>query len=51
MIAKIKFFFEVLLIPLSWMPDICQQLITSVAYALSLFILAFFISKVVNFFK
>lgn len=51
MIDKIQLFFEILLMPLSWMPDICLELISKVAFALSLFILGFFISKVVNLFK
>ena len=51
MIAKIQLFFDTLLLPLSWMPDICQELISKVAFALSIFIVAFFTAKVVNILK
>lgn len=51
MIGKIQLLFESLMMPLSWMPAICQELISKVAFALAIFIIGFFISKVVNIFK
>ena len=51
MIAKIQLFFETLTLPLSWMPDFCLDVLAKIIFAVSIFILGFFISKVVNIFK
>lgn len=51
MMSKIQLFFETLLLPLSWMPDFCLDVLEKIAFAITIFILGFFISKVVNVFK
>ena len=51
MIEKIQLFFEAIMMPLSWMPDICLELIGKVVFALAIFVLAFFIAKVVHIFR
>ena len=47
MIEKLQLFFDLLLLPLSWLPDFSYNVLTRVAFVVSVF----FIAKVVNVLK
>ena len=48
MIEQIRFFFDSTLIPLSWMPDICKDVLVAAFFVLALVVVLVIVGKIIQ---